>query len=378
MPERHYPGETIGIIGTTVSSAMLAQAAGKLGYRVGSLVNDQYNPIRQFANWQTVTDIYTDEVLIEFAQRVDIVHVEVGILTNRDFQLLSEHTDLTLSEDLMAITTDRLIEKVYLDSAKALVPPFSMVTNLEDIKEAIEYIGFPCVLKSTQRHLPGAKEHVMLYSDEDYVRAAEKVEFNSCILESWIPVEKKVTLTVVRNERSEMLIYPAFEMIDKGEIIGTQVTYPARIPDYVEQEINRLGQLIAESLNLIGSLTLEFLVTSAGVIYVNQATIGLMDAAIFTLSAMSTSHFEATMRATVGLPLPHLTPRAEAAIALPLEQLNYENVMIQYMTRTDWGFAFFNIPSPIGAHVEGQVIVTGDSLAACDRQIEITELYRRS
>lgn len=378
MPERHYPGETIGIIGTTISSAMLAQAAGKLGYRVGSLVNSQYNPIRQFANWQTVTDIFTDEVLIEFAERVDFVYVEVGILTNRDFQLLSEHTDLTLSEDLVAITTDRLIEKVYLDSAKALVPPFSMVTNLEDIKEAIEYIGFPCVLKSTQRHLPGAKDHVMLYSEEDYERAEAKVETSSCILESWIPVEKKVTLTVVRNERGEMLIYPAFEMIDKGDIIGMQVTYPARIQKYVEQEINRLGQLIAESLALIGSLTLEFLVTSAGVIYINQATIGLLDTAIFTLGAMSTSHFESTMRAMAGLALPTLKPLAQAAIALPLEQLNYENVMTQYMSRTDWGFAFFNIPSSIGTHIEGQVIVTGDSIASCDRQIEITELYHRN
>ena len=38
MPEKHYPGATVGIIGSSVHAALLAQAAGKLGYRVASLV----------------------------------------------------------------------------------------------------------------------------------------------------------------------------------------------------------------------------------------------------------------------------------------------------------------------------------------------------
>ena len=30
MAQRHYPGETLGIIGSSISAAVLAQAAGKL------------------------------------------------------------------------------------------------------------------------------------------------------------------------------------------------------------------------------------------------------------------------------------------------------------------------------------------------------------
>ena len=44
------------------------------------------------------------------------------------------------------------------------------------------------------------------------------------------------------------------------------------------------------------------------------------------------------------------------------------------MLRTDWGFALFN---PVGNdpdYLIGQVIVTGDSLRSCERQIELTEL----
>ena len=49
MPEKHYPGETVGIIGSSIHAALLAQAAGKLGYRVASLVLNPDNLVRQFA-----------------------------------------------------------------------------------------------------------------------------------------------------------------------------------------------------------------------------------------------------------------------------------------------------------------------------------------
>lgn len=376
MSQRHYPGSTFGIIGQAMTSALLAQEAGRLGYRVASLVNQATNPVRQFASWQTITENFTEEILTDFAQRVDFVYVEPGILSNRDFNLLNQTTDLTLSEDLIAITTDRLIEKVYLDSTKALVAPFSMVTSLEDIKEAVEFIGYPCVLKSGQRHLSEARDHVLLFDEKDLERAKEKVDQATCILEAWIPVEKRVSLTVVRNERGQILIYPPFELVDKGLLIGSQVRYPARIDEAVEAEVNRLGRMIAESLVLIGALTLEFLITSSGVIYVNQASIGLSQAAIFTVGSMSVSHFETCMRAIAGLPLPSLRPRSQAAIAISIDRLNYQNLMVQYMARTDWGFALVNCPQLDHNRLTGQVIITGDSLSSCDRQIEITELYK--
>lgn len=374
MPERHYPGETIGIIGSSIASALLAQAAGRLGYRVASLVLSDNNPVRQFANWQTVTTHYSEEALHLFASRVDVITAETGLLSNRDFQLLAEVTDLTLSDDLIAISTDRLIEKAYIDSAKCLVAPFSMVTSLSDIKEAVEYIGYPCVLKSTQRHLLGSNRHAVLYSEEDFAMAEAKVEQGTCILEAWIPTEKKVSLTVVRNERGEMLIYPIFEVIHRGDDRGTQVRFPAMIEDLVEREINRLGQLLAESLELIGSLTIECFITSAGVIYINEASIGLSDVAVFTIGSMSMSHFEASLRALVGLPLPTLIPLSQAAIAIPVEQLDYEAVLTQFMLRTDWGFSLFNLAGSQPEDLIGQVVVTGETLNHCERQIELTEL----
>lgn len=376
MAQRHYPGETIGIIGSSISAAVLAQAAGKLGYRVASLVTSENNPVRQFATWQTVTDSYNEQVLRYFSERVDVVTVDMGILSNRDFQLLASLTDLTLSEDLIAITTDRLIEKAYLDSNKCLVAPFSLVTNLTDLKEAVEYIGFPCILKSTQRHVKDADQHIILYSEEDYDLAVNKLDETTCILEAWIPTEKKASVTVIRNERGEILIYPVFEVKEQGDELGRQVRYPAQVSKNVEQEMNRLAQYLADSLHLVGSLTLKVLITSAEVVYINEASIGLSDEAMFTIGSMSISHYEAAARAILGLPLPNLHVKSRAAISLSATNLNEENLLTQLMLRTDWGFALFNPLKNETDRIIGQVIVTGDSLSECERQIQITELTK--
>lgn len=377
MPEKHYPGATVGIIGSSVHAALLAQAAGKLGYRVASLVLNPENLVRQFATWQTVAEAYDEATLRFFAGRIDTVIVEPGLLSNLAFKVLADITDVSLSEDLRAIATDRLIEKAYLDEKRCLVAPFAMVTSLEDVKEAVEFIGFPCYLKYTQRHIEAVSNHLILYSEADYEAAQAKIALGTCILEAWIPSEKVVSLSVVRNERGELLVYPPFEQVQSSAVSGTQVRYPVKLHEEVEREIRRLGRYLVETLALVGCMSIDFLVTSAGVVYINSVEIGAKDAAMFTLGAMSLSCYEAMVRSVVGLPLPSLVPLADAAIALPLEALNAEQVMTQYMLRTDWGFALFN---PMGRNpldLEGQVIVTGESLAHCQRQIELTDILKK-
>lgn len=377
MPEKHYPGATVGIIGSSVHAALLAQAAGKLGYRVASLVLNPENLVRQFATWQTVAEAYDEATLRFFAGRIDTVIVEPGLLSNLAFKVLADITDVSLSEDLRAIATDRLIEKAYLDEKRCLVAPFAMVTSLEDVKEAVEFIGFPCYLKYTQRHIEAVSNHLILYSEADYEAAQAKIALGTCILEAWIPSEKVVSLSVVRNERGELLVYPPFEQVQSSAVSGTQVRYPVKLHEEVEREIRRLGRYLVETLALVGCMTIDFLVTSAGVVYINGVEIGAKDAAMFTLGAMSLSCYEAMVRSVVGLPLPSLVTLADAAIALPLEALNAEQVMTQYMLRTDWGFALFN---PMGRNpldLEGQVIVTGDSLAHCQRQIDLTDILKK-
>ncbi|HFI0681999.1 TPA: ATP-grasp domain-containing protein [Streptococcus suis] len=375
MPEKHFPGETVGIIGSSIASALLAQEAGRLGYRVGSLVLTPENAVRQFATWQTIGESYDEMTLRHFAGRVDVIIAESGLLSNEDFQILKDITDITLSDDLVAITTDRLIEKAYLDSLHLLVAPFSMVTNMSDVKEAIEYIGFPCILKTTHRHLPKSDQSIVIYSEMDLPAAQELLDSATCILEAWIPSEKKASLTIARNERGEMLIYPIFEHINQGADRGPQIRYPISLHTAIDQEINRIGRMVADSLGLVGALTMEFLITSAGVVYINDAKVGLSDAAIFTVGSMSVNHFEATVRSVVGLPLPEIRLRSGAAISLQLPFLNIESVLTQLMMRTDWGFCLFNPVSQHAPDLIGQVIVTGDSIESCERQIQITELY---
>ena len=373
MSAKYLPGATLGIIGTSPSSALLAQAVGKLGYQVASFATDEDNPVRQFSKWQTISPDFDDEALDFFAKRVDLIFTEKGLISYKQYNILTEHSELVLSDDLVALTTDRLIEKVYLDSNKCLVPPFSLVTNLTDLSEAIEYIGYPCILKSTQRHIPGASEHVILYDEDDFERAEAKLEKTTCLLEAWIPAEKKVSMIVVRNERGEMLLYPPFEIKNEGNEYGKQVRFPAVLSKSIEREMKRIAIELASKLDLQGSMTLKMLVTSAGVVYVNQASHGMNEESMLTVGSMNVTHYEATARALLGLALPKLKLLSQAAIALPVDQLNEEKLLIQYFLRTDWGFALIP-PSEQYPYLSGYVTITGDTLEDCERQIRLVGL----
>ena len=94
MAQRHLPGSTIGIIGSSLSAAVLAQTAGRLGYRVASLVTEEQNPVRQHALWQTVVEDYEDEALKYFGARVDLAIPEKGILSNQALRVLNQHLSL--------------------------------------------------------------------------------------------------------------------------------------------------------------------------------------------------------------------------------------------------------------------------------------------
>lgn len=374
--EVYFPGATVGLIGESIGTAILAQELGRLGYRVASLVTNETNRIRQFASWQTISPTYNDQVLTYFAKRVDLVYIENGLLSASQYYIIGQLTDITLSDDLLALTTDRLLEKNYIESHNFMVAPYTLVTSLSDIQEAVESIGFPCVLKSTQRDVDQAQDHLVLSGEEDYPAASQKLQISACLLESWIPSEHQVSITATRNARGEMLIYPVFETDRSSNKPGKIVRYPANIHPAVSQEMHRIAQVLTERLGVRGALTIKCFVTSSSLIYINDIVIDLADEAIFTIGSMSVSQFEATARAIVGLSLPVLKIEHPAAIALPLEQLNMESVETQLMLRTDWGFAIFSPIDPEKDIVTGQVIVTGDSIQSCKRQLDITDLLK--
>lgn len=268
MAKKILPGQTIGIIGGDESARFLAQALQTLGMQVGVLDPDATCSAGQVASWQIVAD-YDDQDAVE---RLAMQSHAVVFCTEDIDAALLRHIQpvvrLPQNIDLLEIVQDRLVEKAFLEANTIVLAPYATIVNVTDIQDAIDGIGFPCVLKLAEKKKSGLSQ-IVLYSPADVRNAIDLLRFGTCVLESWIPVERELTVGIVGNERGDFSITPCVETIyNKNRLHESLV--PARIETEVAAEVNRIATEIAKAIDLTGLITIELFVSKTGGIYVNE------------------------------------------------------------------------------------------------------------
>jgi 5-(carboxyamino)imidazole ribonucleotide synthase len=99
-----------------------------------------------------------------------------------------------------------------------------------------------------------------------------------------------------------MVAFPPSENLHKRHILDISIV-PARIPPSVGEAAVRLASDIAQSLDVVGLLAVEFFLTPDGELLVNELAPRPHNSGHYTFDACVTSQFEQQLRAVCGLPL---------------------------------------------------------------------------
>lgn len=94
---------------------------------------------------------------------------------------------------MLNTTQNRFTEKNAIEKAGLPVATYRLVQNQDQLTEAIAELSFPSVLKTTTGGYDG-KGQVVLRSEADVETARNLVDKAECILEKWVPFEKKYQL----------------------------------------------------------------------------------------------------------------------------------------------------------------------------------------
>ncbi|MGX4631790.1 5-(carboxyamino)imidazole ribonucleotide synthase [Carnobacterium divergens] len=332
------PGKTIGIIGGGQLGRMMTLSAKEMGYRVGVLDPEANCPTAQVADWQIIAKYNDAEALMELALKCDVITYE---FENVDVDALSKIESIVKvpqGSDLLSITQDRLLEKAYLEENNINIAPYATIIDLEDIRLAIDSIGFPCVLKTIRGGYDG-KGQVVLYSEEDIPKCEFLLQTGICVLEAWIPFERECSVMVARNEAEEITVFPVVENLHRKNILHETIA-PARIPLDVAEEVKRVAIVIAEKLELVGVLGIELFLTSTGTLYVNELAPRPHNSGHYSIEACSFSQFDAHIRAICGWPLPQVELLSPAVMVNVLgEQI--EESLFQILLKPDWHFHYY-------------------------------------
>ncbi len=294
------PGSTLGMLGGGQLGRMFSIAARTMGYRVIVLEPDPDSPAAQVADKHIVT-AYDDEAgLAELGKSCDVVTTEFENIPASVLNQLTQYCPVYPSAEAVEKAQDRIIEKDFILSCGLLPVPYGVITTQSDIAKAVEAIEFPAILKTARFGYDG-KGQQLVNSHAELTAAYQAVGQVACVVEQRIDLECEISVILGRNQNGESQVFPVAENIHKDGILF-QTRVPARVDSNIAQAAQVAAKRMADKLEYVGILAVEFFVTKQGELLVNEMAPRTHNSGHYSIDACLTSQFEQQVRMVCGLP----------------------------------------------------------------------------
>jgi len=295
------PGGVVGILGGGQLGRMLAIAARRMGYRVHAYEPQPDCPAGQICDVE-VNAPYTDSAALEkFARETDVISFEFENIPRTALNTVSELKPVRPRGEALHICQNREREKNFLRSQGFPCAPFQVVDSAETLASALAEIGTPSVLKTADFGYDG-KGQLKIPGPGDAAELWHRFGAPRGVLEKWIPFEAELSVVCARGLNGEVVPFPCSENIHENHILDLSIV-PARFAPEIAQRAEKIAAAIAESLDVVGLIAVEFFLTRDGELLVNELAPRPHNSGHFSFDACVTSQFEQQLRAVCGLPL---------------------------------------------------------------------------
>lgn len=304
MKKALAPGATIGIFGSGQLGRMLSVAASQLGLKT-HIYSDTSGPAFDVAAKSIIGSYDDSDAVLAFASDVDVVSYEFENVPLGAADTASKAAPLRPGTKALAVSQDRLDEKTFVASLGIPVAPFAKIDNGHDLGVALETVGTPSILKTRRLGYDG-KGQARLQSPLEAETALQALNGQPAILEGFVAFDLELSILAVRGVDGSVAFYDVPHNTHRNGILFTSAV-PAPVPDAVIQEAREIARTIAEALDYVGVLAVEFFYLSSaparGRLVVNEMAPRVHNSGHWTLDACLVSQFENHIRAIAGWPL---------------------------------------------------------------------------
>ena len=296
------PGETIGILGGGQLGRMIALAAAQLGYRCHVFAPEPDAIAADVCARFTNADWHDREAMAAFAADCAVITYE---FENVPVVPVSALAPVPVLPHPRALETaqDRLAEKVFVSSLGGTPAPFAQVDSDADLRAALARIGAPGILKTRRDGYDGKGQwRIASAEDADHLDLPPDVPGVPLIYEGFVTFDAEFSVILCRGADGDIRFWDSAQNVHLGGILSTS-TLPAgrQVLDQVEPA-RALAAKVAETLDYVGVLTIEFFATAQGPVF-NEMAPRVHNSGHLTIEAALTSQFENHVRAICGLPL---------------------------------------------------------------------------
>lgn len=289
--------KTIGILGGGPIGRMLAMAAASLGFKTHIYCPEENSPACDVSNRHTIKSYDDLEALKRFAESVDVITCECENIPISTLKYLAELVPVHPRWQAFDIAKNRFREKQFMKQLEISVTPFEEVHDLEQLQASFERMGTDCLLKTIE-HSSGKQ---WLDANSNLEAIWQTFDSDHGILEAFVPFQSELSVVIARNERGLCAAFPVVENVHKDGVL-IETLAPARVDQDTCNLALDTATLIAEALQIIGVLTVEFFYTDERELLVSAISPLPHNSGHWTMDGCATSQFEQCIRAIAGLP----------------------------------------------------------------------------
>jgi 5-(carboxyamino)imidazole ribonucleotide synthase len=294
------PGATLGMLGGGQLGRMFTTAAQTMGYTVVVLDPDTNSPAGIIAD-QHICAKYDDEAALNtLAAACDAITTEFENIPATTLAFLESKTVVHPSSAALAKTQNRIVEKEFIASLGIAVAPFLAIRSEADLDKVTANITLPGILKVANFGYDG-KGQVVCHTLADVKQAFADLNQAECVLEQRINLEREVSTVIARSQLGDITNFPIAENVHINGILHS-TTVPSVINEQQAEAVIDIADKIAEGLDYVGTMAVEFFISKEGNIITNEIAPRPHNSGHFTLDACETSQFEQQVRMLCNLP----------------------------------------------------------------------------
>ncbi|GKT23267.1 5-(carboxyamino)imidazole ribonucleotide synthase [Acidovorax sp. SUPP3334] len=333
------PGSTLGVVGGGQLGRMFVHAAQAMGYFTAVLDADADSPAGRVSHHHIRTAYEDPDGLAQLAGLCDAITTEFENVPAQALRTLGAERPVAPAASAVAIAQDRAQEKAHFVRCGVPCAPYAVIETPADLA-AVAPDLLPGILKTARMGYDG-KGQSRVKTPAELAAAWQAMGRVPCVLEKRLPLALECSVIVARGADGTCVHLPVQRNLHRDGILAVTEVHEGNMPHALVEHAVNASKSIANGLDYVGVLCVEFFVLDGGELVVNEIAPRPHNSGHYSQNACDVSQFELQVRAMAGLPLtqprqhspavmlnllgdlwfaggPHArTPAWEAVLALP-------------------------------------------------------------
>jgi 5-(carboxyamino)imidazole ribonucleotide synthase len=295
------PGSTLGVLGGGQLGRMFAHAAQRMGYNTAVLDPDAQSPAGLVSHHHIHTDYLDAAGLKQLAAVSQAVTTEFENVPADALAQLAAAVPVSPAASAVAVAQDRAREKAHFVACGVPVAPHAVIDTAAQLAAVNDNL-LPGILKTSR----------MGYDGKGQLRVTTREQLNAgwtqlgqvpCVLEKMLPLAAECSVILARGRDGAMVNLPVQRNLHRDGILAVTEVFAGNVSADLAQRAVTAAKAVAEGLNYVGVLCVEFFVLADGELVVNEIAPRPHNSGHYSQDACDVSQFELQVRCMADLPL---------------------------------------------------------------------------